>query len=164
MMRLTMKARQEVTKATAGQYRGASKKEKGKILDQSMATTGYSRWYARQVLRHEVRRIQTDKQTISCQSFITQNSSQQIMIWNELNLYHEYRVDLIRDGDSVSYIKEAKEGIESAERQPPSGSSALLIMESGREYSLHQIHLKDWTALLVRDAINLRFADGLSGM
>lgn len=33
-MRLTMKARQEVTKATAGQYRGASKKEKGKILDQ----------------------------------------------------------------------------------------------------------------------------------
>jgi hypothetical protein len=42
-----MKARQEVTKATAGQYRGASKKEKGKILDQFVATTGYSRWYAR---------------------------------------------------------------------------------------------------------------------
>ena len=63
-MRLTMKARQEVTKATAGQYRGASKKEKGKILDQFIATTGYSRWYARLVLRHEGRRIQTDKQTI----------------------------------------------------------------------------------------------------
>jgi hypothetical protein len=41
-----MKARQEVTKATAGQYRGASKKEKSKILDQFIATTGYSRWYA----------------------------------------------------------------------------------------------------------------------
>lgn len=63
-MRLTMKARQEVTKATAGQYRGASKKEKRKILDQCIATTGYSRWYARLVLRHEGRRIQTDKQTI----------------------------------------------------------------------------------------------------
>lgn len=63
-MRLTMKARQEVTQATAGQYRGASKKEKGKILDQFIATTGYSRWYARLVLRHEGRRIQTDKQTI----------------------------------------------------------------------------------------------------
>ena len=62
-MRLTMKARQEVSKATAGQYRGASKKEK-KILDQFIATTGYSRWYARLVLRHEGRRIQTDKQTI----------------------------------------------------------------------------------------------------
>lgn len=63
-MRLTMKARQEVTKATAGQYRGASKKEKSKILDQFIATTGYSRWYARLVLRHEGRRLQTDKQTI----------------------------------------------------------------------------------------------------
>jgi len=63
-MRLTMKARQEVTKATAGQYRGASKKEKSKILDQFIATTGYSRWYARLVLRHEGRRVQTDKQTI----------------------------------------------------------------------------------------------------
>jgi len=59
-----MKARQEVTKATAGQYRGARKKEKGEILDQFIATTGYSRWYARLVLRHEGRRIQTDKETI----------------------------------------------------------------------------------------------------
>ena len=59
-----MKARQEVSKATAGQYRGASKKEKSKILDQFIATTGYSRWYARLVLRHEGRRLQTDKQTI----------------------------------------------------------------------------------------------------
>src|ERR1051325_11644842 len=64
MMRLTMKARQEVTKATAGQYRGASKKEKSKVLDQFIASTGYSRWYARLVLRHEGRRVQTDKHTI----------------------------------------------------------------------------------------------------
>lgn len=64
LMRLTMKARQEVTKATAGQYRGASKKEKGKILDQFIATSGYSRWYARLVLRHEGRCVQTSKQTI----------------------------------------------------------------------------------------------------
>lgn len=63
-MRLTMKARQEVIGATAGQYRGAGKKEKGKILDQFIATTGYSRWYARLVLRHEGRRVQTDKKTI----------------------------------------------------------------------------------------------------
>lgn len=64
MMRLTMKARQEVTKATARQYRGASKKEKVKILDQSIVTPGYIRCYARLVLRHEGRRLQTDKQTI----------------------------------------------------------------------------------------------------
>jgi hypothetical protein len=59
-----MKARQEVTKTTAGQYRGAGKKEKSRILDQFVSTTGYSRWYARLVLRHEGRRLQTDKRTI----------------------------------------------------------------------------------------------------
>src|SRR6476659_8869192 len=63
-MRLTMKARHEVIGATAGQYRGAGKKEKGKILDQFISTTGYSRWYARLVLRHEGRRRQTDQKTI----------------------------------------------------------------------------------------------------
>jgi hypothetical protein len=63
-MRLTMKARQEVTQTTAGQYRGASKKEKSRILDQFVSTTGYSRWYARLVLRHEGRRLQIDKQAI----------------------------------------------------------------------------------------------------
>src|SRR4029450_8490764 len=63
-MSLTMKARQEVIVATAGQYRGASKKDKGKILDQFIGTTGYSRWYARLVLRHEGRRVQADKKTI----------------------------------------------------------------------------------------------------
>jgi hypothetical protein len=59
-----MKARQEVTKTTAGQYRGAGTKEKSRILDQFVSTTGYSRWYARLVLRHEGRRLQTDKRTI----------------------------------------------------------------------------------------------------
>ena len=63
-MRLKMKARQEVTAVTAGQYRGASKKEKRVLLDQFVSTTGYSRWYARFVLRHEGRRIQADRQTI----------------------------------------------------------------------------------------------------
>jgi hypothetical protein len=39
-------------------------KRESRILDQFVATTGYSRWYARLVLRHEGRRLQTDKQTI----------------------------------------------------------------------------------------------------
>lgn len=46
-MRLRMKARQELTKVTAGEYRGARKKEKTRILDQFVSSTGYSRWYAR---------------------------------------------------------------------------------------------------------------------
>lgn len=63
-MRLKMKARQEVTAVTAGQYRGASKKEKRVLLDQFISTTGYSRWYARFVLRHQGRRVQVDRQTV----------------------------------------------------------------------------------------------------
>jgi hypothetical protein len=85
-----------------------------------------------------------EKEFITCQSFITQNSSEQIVIWDELNLYFEYRLDLIRDGDTVSYVKEAKEGIEIAERRPPSGSSAPLTMEPGREYRLRDLNLKEW--------------------
>jgi len=65
VMRLTMKARQEVTKATAGQYRGARKREKSKILDQFVSSTGYSRWYARLLLRHEGRRLQLNKRAIA---------------------------------------------------------------------------------------------------
>ena len=63
-MRLTMKVRQELTKATAGQYRGGRKKEKSQILDRFVQTTGYSRWYARLVLRHEGRRFQLDKKVM----------------------------------------------------------------------------------------------------
>ncbi|MFN2511518.1 MAG: hypothetical protein ABR568_08750 [Pyrinomonadaceae bacterium] len=63
-MRLKMKARREVTAVTAGQYRGATKKEKRVLLDQFVSTTGYSRWYARLVLRHEGRRTQVDRQTV----------------------------------------------------------------------------------------------------
>ena len=64
-MRLKMKARQEVTKATAAEYRRAGTREKGVMLDQLVATTGYSRWYARGVLRHEGRRVQLGKQVVA---------------------------------------------------------------------------------------------------
>jgi len=40
------------------------KKEKSRLPDQSVSMTGYSRWYARLVLRHEGRRLQTNKRTI----------------------------------------------------------------------------------------------------
>jgi len=63
-MRLGMKARQEVAEATAGEYRRASKKQKGAMLDQVVSTTGYSRWYARWVLRHTGRRLHAGKQLI----------------------------------------------------------------------------------------------------
>ena len=56
-MRLTMKQRQAVTSVTHERYRKAGKKEKQQILDEFCATTGYSRGYARFVLRNHGRQV-----------------------------------------------------------------------------------------------------------
>lgn len=47
---LSMSARREITKKHAAEYRRASKKAKGVMLDQLVATTGWSRANARQAL------------------------------------------------------------------------------------------------------------------
>src|SRR5688572_3442230 len=56
-MRLTMKQRQAVTSVTAQRYRKARKKVKQQILDEFCKTTGYSRGYARFVLRNHGREV-----------------------------------------------------------------------------------------------------------
>src|SRR4029450_11690806 len=56
-MRLTMKQRQAVRSVTHERYRKARKKEKQQILDEFCATTGYSRGYARFVLRNHGREV-----------------------------------------------------------------------------------------------------------
>jgi hypothetical protein len=57
-MRLTMNERRVVTKALCEQYRKARKKEKGRILDQFVKGTKYTRGYARFVLRNHGRRVE----------------------------------------------------------------------------------------------------------
>jgi len=49
-MRLTMMDRKAVVKATSARYRRASKKEKKKILDEFVESTGYNRSYASLIL------------------------------------------------------------------------------------------------------------------
>lgn len=56
-MRLTMRQRQAVTSVTHERYRKAGKKEKRQMLDEFCATTGYSRGYARFVLRNHGREV-----------------------------------------------------------------------------------------------------------
>jgi hypothetical protein len=45
-MRLTMKERKAVTAVMVARYRRMSKKQKGRLLDELVALTGYNRWYA----------------------------------------------------------------------------------------------------------------------
>jgi hypothetical protein len=56
-MRLTMKQRQVVTVVTVERYRKGRKKVKQQILDEFCETTGYSRGYARFVLRNHGRQV-----------------------------------------------------------------------------------------------------------
>ena len=50
-MGLTMKERKAVTAVMRARYRRASKKQKGRLLDELLALTGYNRWYAVGLLR-----------------------------------------------------------------------------------------------------------------
>jgi len=50
-MGLTMKERKAVTAVMVARYRRASKKQKGRLLDELVALTGYHRWYAVGLLR-----------------------------------------------------------------------------------------------------------------
>jgi hypothetical protein len=61
LLRLAMRERKAVTAATAQRYRRASKKEKGKILDEFTQLTGYNRSCARSVLRSDGEEIQARK-------------------------------------------------------------------------------------------------------
>ena len=54
-MGLTMSQRQAVTKATAARYERASRVEKGAILHELCATTGWHRNHARKALRQALR-------------------------------------------------------------------------------------------------------------
>jgi hypothetical protein len=56
-MGLTMKERQAVTKQLALEYKRATKKEKGKILDSLIQLTQYNRSYAARVLRRRARLV-----------------------------------------------------------------------------------------------------------
>ena len=56
-MRISMKARREVIESVAARYQSSGKKEKGAILDEFEATTGYCRWHASYLLRWWGRKI-----------------------------------------------------------------------------------------------------------
>jgi hypothetical protein len=57
-MRLTMKERKAVTAKMRERYGQATKKQKGQLLDELVALTGYNRWYAVELLSGRRKRSQ----------------------------------------------------------------------------------------------------------
>lgn len=62
-MRLDLKARQSLVRVNAERYQKSSKKEKGKILDEFVESTGYRRCYASLLLSRHGRRVRVDRKT-----------------------------------------------------------------------------------------------------
>lgn len=62
-MGLTMKERKSVTKEIAQRYQKSGKKQKGLILDEFTALTGYNRDYASYLLSNHCRTVKTGKRT-----------------------------------------------------------------------------------------------------
>jgi hypothetical protein len=62
-MRLTMKERQSLVRVTAERYQRAHKKEKGKILDEFIESTGYTRCYGSNLLSRHGRARRVDSKT-----------------------------------------------------------------------------------------------------
>src|ERR1044071_9249165 len=62
-MRLDLKARRSLVRVNADRYQKSSKKEKGKILDEFVESTGYRRCYASLLLSRHGRRVRVDRKT-----------------------------------------------------------------------------------------------------
>lgn len=63
-MRLTMKEKKKLTKIVSERYQRASKKQKGVILDEFVALTGYNHCYASYLLRNHGRKVRVNCNTV----------------------------------------------------------------------------------------------------
>ncbi|MGB9716572.1 MAG: hypothetical protein ACPL1G_09235 [Thermodesulfovibrionales bacterium] len=59
-----MKERKKLTKIVSERYQKSSKKQKGVILDEFVALTGYDRCYASYLLRNHRRKVRVNSNTV----------------------------------------------------------------------------------------------------
>ncbi|HBB98404.1 MAG TPA: hypothetical protein DC054_23730 [Blastocatellia bacterium] len=80
------------------------------------------------------------------QMFESQNSGEDLTYWDDRDAHYAYRPELIRDGDTLSYTKQAQEFVERTEREPGGNgfTRAPVTIASGKEYPGHYVNLKDW--------------------
>ena len=86
----------------------------------------------------------TVDQWINFQLFMSQSLSETLTIWETVWPYDKFRPELYRDGDILSYSKNAQKEVDIADSQPPSGSGAPNQLIPGREYDWGQMKMDDW--------------------
>ena len=75
---------------------------------------------------------------------VSQSLFEKIMIERSRWAHYEYRPELSRNGEILSYSKEAQKAIDKAEHEPPSWSTIPLNLVPGREYRWPTVRLEDW--------------------
>jgi hypothetical protein len=86
----------------------------------------------------------TVDQRIHFELFLTQNSTEDIILSSSGWPYSEYRPELVRDGDLLPYTKHAQEEVEKSEKEQLSGSTGLSTTSPAREYLWNYVQLEDW--------------------
>lgn len=67
-----------------------------------------------------------------------------ITFTDTVNQYRDLELELLRDGDLISYKKEAQRGFEGARTTPPNESSATMQYLPEKDYVLRRINLSEW--------------------
>jgi hypothetical protein len=83
------------------------------------------------------------KDYMGFQLFITQNSSETTRL-GITSSYYDYRPELMKDGELVSYSENAAARVKTAENYPYSGSVIGITLKPGEENRLAFINLDDW--------------------
>jgi hypothetical protein len=80
------------------------------------------------------------------QMFTSLTAGEELTYSYSRNRCYAYRPELIRDGDILSYSKEAQECVKRAERESGGDgfSQAPETLTPGREYLSHYVNLEDW--------------------
>ena len=83
------------------------------------------------------------KDYIGLQLFITQNSSETMRL-GITSPYYDYRPELMKDGELVSYSENAAARVKRAENYPHSGSVSSITLPPGEERWWNSVSLDDW--------------------
>jgi len=83
------------------------------------------------------------KDYIGFELFITQNSSETLRL-GITSSYYDYRPELMKDGQSVSYSESAAARVNRAENYPYSGSVFGITVKTGEEQHLGFINFDEW--------------------